>query len=281
MLNTFSDGRDFGWRITNQGSTRPSTTAVGTQCTPGNNSKGSWAQAFSAIANEACGILIQINANSTSSNARDTLVDIGVDDAGGTSYTVKIPDLIGCMAITPNKGGIYYYFPLRIKSGATVGVRASVNNATVSTCNVMITLFGLPKNPEAHRIITEVVAFGVTSGSSCGTTITPGTTNDGSWTSIGTTSAAYWYWQAGFGFNSSSTSDRLYFVEFAIGDGSNYDIIIADQPWGCDTTNRMNNALAPADGCERDAPSGVGLYMRAQCSGSLNSNYSGIVYAGR
>jgi len=281
VINTLVDGRDFGWKVTNQGSTRPSTTAIGTQCTPGNNSKGSWVQAFSAIAYETCLVIIQINANSTSGQARDTLVDIGVDEAGGSSYSVKIPDLSGCMAITPNKGGIFYIFPLRVKAGATIAVRASVNNATVSTCNVMLWLFGLPKNPESIRTITEVVALGVTAASSSGTAITPGTTNDGVWTLIGTLSGNYWYFQQGFCFNASSTSDRLYFVELAIGDGTNYDIIITDQPWGCDTTNRFNNALAPPEGCERDAPSGAGAYMRAQCSGSLGSNYSGIVYAGR
>ena len=278
MLYVPSAGSDFGWKLTNQGSTRPSGSAMGTTTTPGNNAKGSWVQCFSAIANDVYGIFIDINASGASGQSRDAIMDIGIDEAGGSSYTVKVPDLLCSMTITPNKGGTFYFFPLKIKAGSTIAARSSVNNATVTTISVFITLYGLPRNPEAVRTCSYIIAFGITAASSSGTAITPGTTSEGSWTSMGTTDVSYWYWQQGFGFANATTTDRNYALDMGLGDGTNMDVVITDQIWGCDTANRMNNYAV--FGCERICKTSVGIYVRAQCSGTLSTGYSAAVYAG-
>ncbi|MGH7949134.1 MAG: hypothetical protein ACREQF_07925, partial [Candidatus Binataceae bacterium] len=128
----------FAYRADSIGTTRPAAN-MGATVTPAQNSKGSYAQVFTALAFDAYFIAIQINSNNAAAAARDTIIDIGVDPAGGTSYTVLIPDLLGSCAsnlaaISATAGcGIWYYFPLWIKAGSTIGARASVNNATVGT----------------------------------------------------------------------------------------------------------------------------------------------------
>ena len=277
MLVVPSLGRDFGWILSSHGnSTRP-TTSMGQSVTPGNNTKGSWVQLFSAIANQAYAITIMINNNSVSSAARDAIVDIGIDEAGGTSYSVKIPDLLGSCATTVDKTGVMYHFPLGIKAGSTIAARASVNNATVGALRVWAMLYGLPKYPELCRYGSYVTAYGITSGSSAGTSITPGTTSEGSWTSLGTTSQPHWWWQQGMGINNSSMNIKLYTMDLGIGDGSNKQVVILDQLWGTDSSERVMNTPVMW-GCEYDAPSGVGVYGRMQCHSSVDTGISMAAY---
>lgn len=250
---------------------------MGQSVTPGNNTKGSYTQLFSAIANQAWGIQILFNNNSASGGARDCIVDIGVDEAGGTSYSVVIPDLICTGAVAVDKGGIAYYFPLKIKSGSTIAARASVNNGTVGTIRCWAILYGLPKRPESCRTGSYVTAYGVVSATSKGTDVTSGTTSEGAWTNLGTTSAPHWWWQQGMGLNNSDTGARVYALDLGIGDGSNKDVVIQDQTWGSDTSERLVNT-SPLGGCEHDTPSGTDVYGRIQCSGTPDTGLSMIAY---
>ena len=116
--------QDFKWQLAST-STRPAA-AYGSVITPGLNTMGSWVQLLTGaqMANDAYGILININNSSTSATTRNILLDVGVDNAGGTSYTVKIPYLMGGHASPYNigSGGIWYYFPLFIPKSSGVPV---------------------------------------------------------------------------------------------------------------------------------------------------------------
>lgn len=277
MISVPAGQNYFAWQVTSHGNTTRPALAMGPALTPGNNTKGSYTQLFSALANDAYGILIQFNNNSRSSAGRNSLVDVGIDAAGGSSYSVLIPDLINSGAVDAGKGGIYYYFPLFIKAGATLGVRGSVNDATVQTINVLATVFGQPKNPEMCKTGSFVTAYGVTAASSSGTGVTSGTTSEGSWTSLGTSSADHWWWQQGLGCDNNAMSAIMYACDLGLGDATNKDVVILDQIWGSDTSERMVNFL-PFGGCERFAPSGTKVYGRIQCSGTPNTPLSMIAY---
>jgi hypothetical protein len=267
-------GHDFGWYLTNH-TTRP-TGFMGTVITPGNNSKGSYAQCFSAIAQDVYLIHININNAATSGSARDIIMDVGIDEAGGTSYTVKIPDLIGSCAGTNNgSGGINYIFPLFIKSGSTIACRASQNGLTTGF-RTWIKLYGQPRNPAAFRVGSRVEAIGVTAASSCGTSITPGTTNEGSWTSIGSLTNDAWWFQHGFGVNDSTMTSQCYLNDVAVGSSGELPLI-TDQLWISNSVETHSSALyIPA---EREVPSGAAIYARSWCEGTPDSSMSAIVYA--
>lgn len=196
--------QDFKWWTSNTIGTRPAGAGFGTAITPGTAPTFSaWTQIFTGanVAYDVYGILICINNFSTSATTRNVLVDIGVDSTGGTGYVTKIPYLLGGHA-TPYLsaacgGGIWYYFPLYIKAGSSIAVRSMGNVVTAG--NIFVTIYGQPKRPDAVRAGTKVFAFGQTTATATGTTVTLGTTAEGAWTQVGSaTTMPLWWWQVGY-----------------------------------------------------------------------------------
>lgn len=268
----FTPPQSWNWRASNVLSTRPAA-AWGTTVTPGTGgSFGSWATALSALASEAFGILIHINNGSTSATTRNHLVDIGVDTAGGTSFTTVIPYLLGGHAAPANVGGIFYYFPLYIPAGASIGVRAIGTVAT--TFNVAITVVGKPRRPDSVLCGTKVESFGQTTASATGTTVTAGTTSDGSWTQLGsTTTRSLWWWQTGLTCVDTTMTANTHTLDLASGNATNKDIILENalSIWTAAEQITTLAGLVPA--FDRTAV-GENVYGRVQCSGTADSALS-------
>lgn len=270
----------YEWRLSSQAGVRP-TANYGTAVTPGNNSKGSWAQVFSAasVVNEVWGVWINILGGQVTTAARDIIVDIGIDPAGGTSYSVHIPDLIGSCAsfhssgINAVGGGHSYFFPLFIPAGSSIAARASVNNATVGTVRVWMKIYGKPTYPELTKRGSVCAAFGIVSASSRGTAVTPGGASDGAWVSLGTTSREYWFWQVGMGVNDSTMSSLHMHGDLSYGDGSTKIMVVEDAMWITDSVEGMANVILPFEGM-RQVPNGSELFVRAQCSGTADAAYA-------
>jgi hypothetical protein len=256
----------FNWRA-NNGST-PSGSAVGTAITPGNNTKGSWVTciASGSVTEDVYGIFIALNNAGVSALAKNCIVDIGIDPAGGTSFTTVIPDLFAgnCgLSVAGSAGFITFYFPLFIKSGSTIGARASVNNATVGTVRAKIDIFGKPSAPELFKTGSFVRAYGIVSGSSKGTDVTIGaSSSEGSWTSIGTIADDnVWHWQLGCGINGANYQDTTYVADMSIGDGSNKFIVMQDVPVVVTTSEAIGTRIT--NNTTYQAANGATIYVRA------------------
>lgn len=265
------------WTSNNTG--RPAA-ALGTSITPAQNTMGSYTQLLSgaSVANDVFGIYVMINSNAVSAAARDTLVTVGVDPAGGTSYTDTINNLMGSCAGAATLGGVWYYFPLWIRAGSSIAAKASVNNATVGTLRVYTQVFGLPTNPEAIKVGTYVDSFGITTGTSSGTTVTSGTTSEGAWTALATSiSRSCWWWQLGMGCNDTTMTALVYAADLASGDASNKRLVINDQLFLAGASESIVS-LPMTTGCEMDVSAGVNLYGRLQCSGTADSALSLAAY---
>jgi len=251
---------------------------MGTVVTPGNNTKGSWAQCLTAanVANDVSLIHINVNNAAVSATARDIILDVGVDEAGGTAYVVKIADLIGsCAGTNDGSGGINYIFPLAIKAGSTIAVQASCNGNT-SGFRVWIKVYGKPRNPAALRVGSRVETLGVVSASSCGTAVTAGQASVGAWTSIGTLTNVAWWFQAGMGVNDSTMTSQCYVLDIAVGSSGEKPLIVG-QLWITNSVETNSSALYwPA---EHEVPAGAQIYARLWCSGVPDSNLSVAVYA--
>ncbi len=272
---------DFTWQTSNIAGTRPAAN-FGASVTPAQNSKGSYAAVLSTsdVAFDVFGMLININSNAVSAAARDTLVDIGVDPAGGSSYSVLVPNLLGSCATSLTIGyGINYYFPIWVKAGSSIGARASINNATVGTLRVIVTVFGKPRLPQLAKVGTYVTDFGTTAASSSGTAVTSGTVSVGAYTSLGTLAKEYWHWQVGMGISDSTmTSGNIYYGDLAFGDGSNKQLIIRDQAWIIPTSAETLMSAAPMGVGPRVVANGASVFGRLQCSGTADSALSMIAY---
>ena len=274
----FVPGHSWNFTLSNVSGTRPAA-GWGATITPGTGgTKGSWAQIFTGaqMTTETFGLLVTITNNATSATTRNALIDVGIDTAGGTSYSVLVPDLIGGHAAPLTLGGIHYYFPIYIPAGASVAVRAAGTVAT--TFSVALTVYGKPRRPDSVMCGTKVTAFGATLASATGTTITAGTTAEGAWTQLGTaTTHPIWWWQCGMTCVDTTMTANIHTMDVATGDATNKDIVLQDALaiFSAAEQNTMLPAIVPA--YDR-TPTGSLVYGRVQCSGTADSALSMMAY---
>lgn len=271
MLHVPIGANTFNNPVPSWGTTRPAA-ANGVSITPSAGSYGSYAQVGSDLTEDCYGLLININSNYGSAASRNTVVTIGIDEAGGTSFTDRIPDLICAGAgtyIMPGSG-VWYYFPIFIPSGAAVGAKA--NSSVTTAIRVGLVFLTHPANPSMTRKGSFVNAIGITGNN--GTSVTPGTSSEGSWTSLGSTSNRLWWWQLGVQLVTTDTSwaANALHIDLATGDATNKDIIIEDL---CITTTTGEQLAMPpfTQGVEWEVPSGGNIYVRAQNSGTNDAGY--------
>jgi hypothetical protein len=231
----------FQYRTGNVVGTRPAA-AYGTSITPLNNSYSTYASilAGGSIAQDCYLCVVHANSVASSAAVRDTLLTLGKDDSGGTSYVDWIPDLLVSAAhsYTTSAGGIWYTFPLFVPAGAQIAAKASQNNATPVAIRVAIWLFGLPTAPEQIRWGSYVDAFGIVAASSRGTTVTPGTTSEGAWTSLGTETREHWWWQLGMGLADTNVNSAVIHGDLSLDNGSR--IIFEDVGWHTSSTEEVS-----------------------------------------
>ena len=264
-------------------------TTWGTSVTPNAtaNTYGSYANVISsATAYDTYFMEIWTHSVGSAGNATDTIITVGIDPAGGTSYTDRINHLIVSCAGTSAMGAIPYQFPLFVAAGSTVGVKASQNRASGSAFRVGIRLHGKPTKPELVRYGTYVTTFGATTASSSGTAITPGQASEGTVVTLGTNiTSDYWWWQGGVGVNDSTmTGGGLYWVlDIGIGTSTSaVDWIFQDQI----TCSAQNTSEQTITQClpyhcyirEVAQDSTTDVYARMQASGAPDSSISAIAY---
>jgi hypothetical protein len=282
-VNTFG-ANQFSW-----GTARP---VAGT--TPGGgtgtiiapvttNAYSNYSQVGSALSFDTYGILINVNSNTGTNSHRASAIKIGIDLAGGTTFTDTITGLIVSDAAQYYiAGGVFFYFPLFIPAGATVGAAARGSN-TANTFNVNATYLQKPLNPSVIRngAYTETLGVTLGAGTVTGTSITPGTTNEGAWTLIGQTTQRLWWWQLAVQVADASKSNSVLFVDLAVGDtnvlNDPKDIIIENFLLGSTTADALTTPPLTA-GVEHNVPAGKYIWVRAQNSTANDSLYSAAVY---
>lgn len=266
------------WSYRNWGA-NPSATP-GTSVTPGaSDAEGSWTQIASSanIANDVTGFHLQVSGGATSGAIKSQLLDVGVDPAGGTSYTSIIDDLqIGASPALTAAGLREYFFPYGIKAGSSVAARIKGDNATAGTVRVMAKFYGQPSAPWQLPVATFSRTFGVDGTfPSRGTAVVPGNAADGSWTDFGSTSEAMWWWQLGYAIANGTITAEYTYIELAWGDASNKHQIFEFMHGGT-TGETCGHAMQPHllwhDAYHR-VPSGANLYVRARCNNTPDTNY--------
>jgi hypothetical protein len=265
--------------------TQPST-AYGATITPGNNTFGSSVKVGSNLALDAYGIYICVNSVAVSGQSKAGLLQIGFDWSGGTSFPSS-PDefnsitLLASAASGMVAGGVNYYFPLFIPAGTGILARGSVGNATVGSMRVFWQTVARPKRPELVRSGSYVVSLGATPASSSGTAVTPGTTGEGAWTSLGAlpSDRPCWFWEWGFGIANGTMANQMHVCDLAA-DSSGARIILNDGTSGCTTAEAITkiHAIGSASPGIADVAGGTTIYGRCRVSGSVTSNSHMMAY---
>lgn len=253
----------------------------GTSVVPGvTNAEGSWTQVASSanIAQNIYAFYLRISDGATAATIKDHLLDVGVDPAGGTSYTAVISNIVcGSSGPITAAGGFEFIFPLFIKSGSSVAVRIQGVAGTAGTVRVGVKFYGLPSRPE----VVPVGYFSETIGTitnSQGVSFTPGNAADGTWASLGTTAQAMWWWQLAYQVSNTTITAEYTYIELAYGDGSNKHIICELMHQGT-TSEQIGCVLNPSiilweAFCP--VPAGATLYVRGRCLNAPDTGYNAV-----
>lgn len=262
----------------------PSST-IGTSVIPGaSGSEGSWTQVASSanIAQDVYGFYLQVHTGATSAAAKLHVMDIGVDPAGGTSYSAIITDLVcGDSPALTVAGNREHYFPFFIKAGSSVAVRIAGSNATAGTVRVAMRFYGQISDQMQFPAGTYSESYGV-SGTS-GTSITPGNAADGSWVSVGTTTLPIWWWQLGYQINNATITAEYTYITLAVGDASNKQPVFTIMHGG--TTSETCGLAAQTQmlwhAAYQPVPGGTNVYVRGRCNNAPDAGYEvGVIGIG-
>jgi hypothetical protein len=246
---------------------------MGTGVTAGaNDSDGSAVSGISALTHDCEYLVVGISNWTANGENSSTLLDILIDPAGGTSWSTDplISDLLTGQADagTTNSDAlpIVYHFPIWIKSGTSIGLRAQTARATDVSGRVWLYAYGGNANPSSWWCGQHVTTIGVDTATSQGTNHTPGNSGAYStWADLGSplpaTCGALQF--AVQGTNTDTTQAGLqYFFEFGVGSTR-----IGPNIWRSTTTGE--NGTTISGGVLFSAqPSGTQLQVRATCSGT-------------
>lgn len=267
-----------GFAIRQKSFTGRLSAAAGTVVYPSVGSKSSWQSIVSTVDHDTYGVFVFLHNNAISGTSRATVVDIGIDPAGGSSYSVLIPDLVCGGAYTlPNVGaGVCYYFPVFIPAGSSIAARSQSTQTT--SVRVLVDLFQAPVSPVLPKFGSYVEAIGMSSVPN-GVTLVPGTTSKGSWTLVGTTSSDLWYWEVGFQLDpaDSNVTAALITCDVAVGDGTSFTQLIWDAVFYTTSAEACSKPLTGA-GFHTSIPAGSSIYARAQSSNNTLDQYTCAVY---
>lgn len=270
----------FHWTYDNYGA-NPSATP-GTSVTPGaSGAEGSWTQIASGanIAQDVWALALRISDGATSTAQKDHLLDIGIDPAGGTSYTAIVSNIV-CGASSPvgaQGSGHHFLLPLFIPSGASVAVRIQGSNATAGTVRVGAKFYGKPSRPEAMPLGQYAETIGTITGTQ-GVSFTPGNAADGSWTLLGTTGKNLWWWQIAYQVSNATITAEYTYIDLAYGDASNKTQIMRAMHGGT-TSEQIGDALKsnlnPYEAfCF--VPAGSNIYIRGRCLNAPDTGYNAV-----
>lgn len=269
----------YGFTFDNWGANP--TLAPGTSVVPGaSNVEGSWTQvaANTDIARDVHWFAVLVAGGALSANVKDHLVDIGVDPAGGTSYTAVISNIVCGGTATYSTGGPQrFLFPLYIKAGSSVAVRAQGSNATAGTLTISLKFWGDPANPENIPVGQYSETIGTITNSG-GVSFTPGNAADGAWVSLGTTVKEMWWWQVAAQVSNATVNLRRTYVEIAYGDATNKVSILKDM--FVSNTTEENTAVLGTNVCWMSCyvyvPAATNIYVRGRCNAAPDTGWNAV-----
>lgn len=255
----------------------------GIDVTPGiSDAEGSWTQIASSanIAQDIYGFFLWIFRNSvaTPTTGKNFLLDVGVDPAGGTSYTAVISNIVcGSAGPITAAGGHQFLFPLFIKAGSSVAVRIQGSHGTATASRVAARFFGQPSGQERMPVGGVAETIGAITGS-LGVSFTPGNAADGSWVLLGATTNPLWWWQVAYQVNNGVITAEYTYIEIAFGDASNKHVIMRRMHQG--TTNEQIGSLLNGNMNIFEAfcpvPAGTNIYIRGRCVDAPDTGYNGV-----
>lgn len=253
----------------------------GTSVTVGtSNSEGAWTSVGSSsdISEEVSWMFLRVANGFAIGTARNMLLDVGVDPAGGTAYTEVVSNWVCGSSDTTRAGHPVLLLPIQIQAGSSVAVRVQGSDSVAATLNVASKFWGKPSAPQAMPSGKYSQTMGTITNSN-GTSFTPGNASDGAWVSMGTTTKDLWWWQVGVQIDNATMSSHFTYVDIAYGDATNKNIInrsITSSSTSENVIPLLSTNLMWMD-CYRPIPSGTELWIRGRNSAAPVSGYNATI----
>jgi hypothetical protein len=279
MFNERYQLSDWGTTLYSKADGTSPAAGMGTNVTPGNNGYGSYASLISgaALSCDCLELTVCINNVGVSGLARDCAVSIGIDPAGGSSFTgIPGADLVaGPANLYAGTGGTFYKLPFWIKAGTSIGAAAMVNSATLTAVSVFVRVRGRNSSPNLY-VGSYIDSFGVVlAATSAGTAVTSGGASEGAYTQLGSAlTRPIAAWEFGLGLNNAAISNNIIDVDIAVGTSGNPRIVIPNATVYTNTAEAIGKpaALSPGIGS-------VGELVFGRCQTGNNAPNTGISLA--
>lgn len=239
--------------------------------------KGAWQQFFTAteVAFDVYEIHVWVTDTGLSGTNTRGLLDIGSDPAGGTAYGVKIPNILAGHHTGDIDRGIggQTIFPVYIPSGSTVAARWQ--SLVVShVADVNIALYGGTPTENPFPVGGLVVEYGVTTGSSSGTTLANAVANaEGAWVEmVASTTHPHRGLTVGVqGADASFPGIVGFLIDVGIG-ASSSEVVIIENIAMTISNNEEIYFATQGRAFGQPIPEGSRLAVRAQTSGNDRQN---------
>jgi len=250
---------------------------VGTTVTAGASihTTGSWSTLIASSSAVAAGVYIKVVGVVAANVSSSMLMDIGIGAVGAEN--VLIPNLLVGYAGPDQTMGAQYFFPVAIPSGSHISARCQ----SVIPSDTAEVAIWLVQDIQHLKGASSVEAIGVTSASSDGTVVTPGSDVwSTSWTNLGSVSSDVNCLIPGLdqaGDDLASAADDQWLLKLGYGTsapGSGGTEI--DAVWYFATTgNEQVRGVFPNTPIYADIPSGDNIYVNI--NGRLASQIKSVV----
>lgn len=257
---------------------QPSNSAFGAQVTCYQNALTAFTSvmAGSLVTKPAKAILLRLTDGATSGQAKDTIVQLGIDRAGGSNFVAFGDPLLVGPAGQYNAGGTktLIQLPIEWPQGASLGLVGSVNNASPGTLRASCKLFCDPIGPVFSGQTLEAV--GLVAASSCGTAVTPGQASDGAWTLLGSLPNGGQAFGVGASIGAATMGSLIYHLDlgYSTDGGQNVVPLVEDQMLVESSVESVAFDALWTGAHLREVPRDAKLYARAQCAGAPTSGFT-------
>lgn len=233
-----------------------------------NNTMGSVVKVLGPVAHDTHLLELLFGGFNGNSIATDTLVDVFIDPAGGTSWDLQIVEslmvgyAIGIGQNTARPAQAPFLFPIWLPAGCTLGARAQTAHTANRDGKCIAVSYGNPSSPGQWWCGRRVETLGVSRSTGKGAPLTPGNSSSwSSWVDIGNPTTQRWgalqYSVHGAGASMSGGAGLL-----EIGVGST-KLPSIPRGWWKTTGSEELVVLRPASPLWCDIASGTQLRARA------------------
>jgi hypothetical protein len=253
---------------------------IGTSVTCGTSSaEGLWTPiaAASDVSSNIEGFEVIVTTASNTGD-RQILLDIGVDPAGGSSYTAIISNIVCGNPGTFATGMVHkYLFPMFIAAGSSIAARATNGSVTAITIIVAARFFAGNTSPETFPRGQFSETIGTITNSN-GASFTPGNAVWGTWTLLGTTTLPLWWWQLAYSVSNGTITGEYTYIQLGTGGAAIKQIIGKHMHLGntAETVGEQlgSNLIFFNSYCP--VPSGTDIYIRGRCNNAPDTGYNAV-----